>query len=363
MHAARLPALMLLLGLLTGCPATNQIINNAPAAETPSGANVLAVLQRGGAFVNVGRNGNGDFEVLPGGLPSGGFQLHFIAPYPSNLRIAINGQDLPRFEAVPAGTDPATTGFYRINDIRINQGPARWTVSVRPPNSLLGTLVYGVQVFNVSANPNYAVGTPQHESAPLAVRLVAQRVFGLTVTRGGTGAGRISSNPAGINCGIDCSFDFGQTRTVTLIPHPAPGARFTGWKSDCTPPSVCNCSGPTTNCTITLNGTAATATAEFASPTITTPPAQNCPGPRSIAGFDYVGPPACASGIIDQHPGASLACDSQGYFCCEPANGASEPRCGGPDKRQFAADCRSYGNPNVGPPAGTFDGCYARTGP
>lgn len=62
----------------------------------------------------------------------------------------------------------------------------------------------------------------------------------------GNGTGTITSNPAGISCGTDCSGTFGHMTTLTLTASPAVGTRFDGWSG---------CAGPIT-CTLVLNGVA-----------------------------------------------------------------------------------------------------------
>jgi hypothetical protein len=347
LQAALLAALIV---LLAGCA--------GPAARTPSNPDVLAVLAPGGGFVNVGPDSTGAFEILPGALPSGGYQVHFDAPYPTSLRITIDGANLPRFQDIPAGTDPAVTGWFRISSTNINRTPPRWIVAIRPPQARLGAASHELRVFDVSNNPRFAAGTPEHESAPLVLQMVATRVYRLTLLRAGSGAGTVRSDLPGIACGSDCREDFGQSRTVTLTPQPDADSRWAGWSTDCPAPSVCNCGG--TACIVTLNGSAVTVTATFSKRSLPVDPAQACPPPRSDPNLSFAGQPSCATGLIDQHPTASLACDAQGYFCCESVTGANEPRCGGGDRRQFQADCRAY-LPPAGPPSGgVFDGCYRR---
>jgi YVTN family beta-propeller protein len=71
--------------------------------------------------------------------------------------------------------------------------------------------------------------------------------YSLTVTKSGTGAGTITSNPAGIDCGSTCSASFDEGTTVTLMAAAAPGSEFAGWSGDC------SSSGTSTTCTLTMD--------------------------------------------------------------------------------------------------------------
>src|SRR5262245_18700726 len=51
----------------------------------------------------------------------------------------------------------------------------------------------------------------------------------LTVVRAGAGSGNVTSSPAGISCGTDCSETYDSDSTVTLMAAPATGSSFTGW--------------------------------------------------------------------------------------------------------------------------------------
>ncbi|WP_411727838.1 InlB B-repeat-containing protein [Methyloglobulus sp.] len=76
----------------------------------------------------------------------------------------------------------------------------------------------------------------------------------LSVTKAGTGAGTITSIPAGINCGATCAANFNQNSSVTLTAAPAVGMTFDGWAGACT--------GTATTCTVTM-AQAQTVTASF----------------------------------------------------------------------------------------------------
>ncbi len=83
----------------------------------------------------------------------------------------------------------------------------------------------------------------------------APTTYPLTVQRAGTGAGGVSSAPAGIACGATCEARFTLGSTVTLTAAAAAGSTFTGW-------SGAGCSG-TAACTVAIGG-ARSVTATFA---------------------------------------------------------------------------------------------------
>ncbi len=78
--------------------------------------------------------------------------------------------------------------------------------------------------------------------------------YPLTVEHLGTGEGTVTSDPAGIDCGLDCSESYLEGTKVTLTATPAPGSVFDHWTGG-------GCSGSGT-CTTTMS-TARTAKAVF----------------------------------------------------------------------------------------------------
>lgn len=69
--------------------------------------------------------------------------------------------------------------------------------------------------------------------------------FVVSVNKGGSGTGTVSSSPPGINCGADCSEPYASGSVVNLTAAPAAGATFSGWSG-----GGCSGTGP---CTVTGN--------------------------------------------------------------------------------------------------------------
>jgi hypothetical protein len=83
----------------------------------------------------------------------------------------------------------------------------------------------------------------------------------LTVTKGGSGSGTVTSVPAGISCGSDCSEAYASGTSVTLTAAPAAGSTFAGWSGACT---------GTGSCVVTMSAArAVTATFNATTPAVT----------------------------------------------------------------------------------------------
>jgi hypothetical protein len=78
--------------------------------------------------------------------------------------------------------------------------------------------------------------------------------YTFTVNKDGTGSGSVTSNPAGIDCGGDCSNEYDYGTVITLTATADTGSAFKGW-------SGATCSG-TGDCIVTISA-AETVTATF----------------------------------------------------------------------------------------------------
>ena len=59
------------------------------------------------------------------------------------------------------------------------------------------------------------------------------------MAKAGTGSGTVTSSPAGISCGADCSEPYNSGTVVTLSQAATAGSTFTGWSGACTGTGAC----------------------------------------------------------------------------------------------------------------------------
>jgi beta-glucanase (GH16 family) len=78
--------------------------------------------------------------------------------------------------------------------------------------------------------------------------------FGLSVSKGGTGSGTVTSSTGGINCGSACSATLSSGTSVTLTASPDSGSTFGGWSG--------SCGGTNTTCVVSMTA-ARSVTATF----------------------------------------------------------------------------------------------------
>ncbi len=89
-----------------------------------------------------------------------------------------------------------------------------------------------------------SVFDPSKHDEILATVVASSAQTMLTVTREGFGAGTVTSDPAGIDCGAACAAAFAQGTSVTLTAAAASGSLFFGWSGAC--------SGMSSTCTVSM---------------------------------------------------------------------------------------------------------------
>ena len=114
----------------------------------------------------------------------------------------------------PAGTaGPVVTGIQVVDD-GVAEGPETFTVEI-----------YDI----VGATPGTTTAT----------WTITDQQYALSVQRAGTGAGTVSSSPAGIDCGVTCSVSVDDGTAVTLTATADAGSVFAGWSGACTGTAAC----------------------------------------------------------------------------------------------------------------------------
>jgi hypothetical protein len=115
----------------------------------------------------------------------------------------------------------------------------------------IGVIVDGSSVGSPAAYPFTNVTADHVISASFGVI-----TYSLNVITAGTGTGKVTSSPAGINCGATCSSGFAAGTPVILTAATTTGSTFMGWSGACTGSGSCIVSMlTTTTVTATFNDT------------------------------------------------------------------------------------------------------------
>ena len=93
------------------------------------------------------------------------------------------------------------------------------------------------------------------DAAPLPITVNSPTSYTLTINKPGGGSGKITSAPAGIDCGATCSAPYNNGNSVTLFAAADAGSIFAGWSGGV-------CSGTNVFCTFTMTANT-TVTATF----------------------------------------------------------------------------------------------------
>jgi hypothetical protein len=69
--------------------------------------------------------------------------------------------------------------------------------------------------------------------------LAPTKLFKLIVSKSGIGTGKVTSTPAGVDCGATCSAEFEEGKVVELKQEASPGSEFKEWSGACTGTGAC----------------------------------------------------------------------------------------------------------------------------
>ncbi|MEI2783989.1 MAG: S8 family serine peptidase [Candidatus Competibacter sp.] len=192
-----------------------------------------------------------------------GAELDFVAPSSGgslNLRIATTdqtgapgygpGQYIDSGPTGFGGTSSATPLAAGLAGLILSRAPNMTQAEVRQLMQNTADKI-GPEPYVNGRNNRYGYG---RINAERALQGILPQQYTLTVSKAGTGSGTVTSNPAGINCGGDCSETYNAGIPVTLTATAAAGSTFIGWSGVC--------SGTSAACTVTMDA-AKSATANF----------------------------------------------------------------------------------------------------
>lgn len=169
---------------------------------------------------------------------------------PSNLTAASAGANQIDLSWISSTDNVGVSGYW----IERCQG-AGCSNFVRVNTALVSTTNYNDTGLTADTNYSYRVQAADAAGnlssySNTASAATAPQIFTLTVTKAsgtGTGTGTVTSSPAGINCGTDCTQDYTIHTVVTLTATPDADAVFAGWAGACT-----NTAG---DCVVTMDAT------------------------------------------------------------------------------------------------------------
>ena len=172
-----------------------------------------------------GAPSNGISNIEPGAVPSGDsvsaqagstvtFQARVLGPAQGvSVRWLVNGQPVQEARL-------GSGALASFNYVVPSSGPS--TVSLQAADA---------SSFQLAS----------HVSAQTwSVAVAAPSSYAVAVSAAGTGAGRVTSSPAGIDCGATCSMQVAAHSAVTLTATASQGSRFTGWSGACSGTAACS---------------------------------------------------------------------------------------------------------------------------
>ncbi len=182
-------------------------------------------------------------QVLGPGAARTGVSLDAVAPVSQSARQTGSGaRSASGARTTADGAPVAVRGAVPLQPMRSSVGPAA------PPS----------EEGSVGQSPQHAA--PSGGKRPLVivgaalglVACAAAALFGAgqvlkprkarlqVATEGDVDAGRVTSLPAGIDCGYACSERFAKGTRVVLMATPSPGYDFAGWSGGCQALEPCN---------------------------------------------------------------------------------------------------------------------------
>ncbi|HEX8053134.1 MAG TPA: hypothetical protein VF517_09085 [Thermoleophilaceae bacterium] len=188
---------------------------------------------KGGTLAGGGRVGgplqNGGGTVSPGGAAPA--QLDVTGGYTQGangtLRIDVDSATPGTgYDTLAAGGAVTLGGALVVDSTGFTPSDGDELTFVTSAGALSGSFATE-DGMSVGGGRGYA--TVYAAAAPGSAKLIVVEHHALTVSIDGSGAGAVTSQPAGIACGTACTREYAKGTTVTLTATPADGSRFGGW--------------------------------------------------------------------------------------------------------------------------------------
>ncbi len=171
-------------------------------------------------------------DVTVDGVSVGAVTSYEFTNVTANHTIGVSFKPITHTITATAGANGSITPSGSAS---VNQGASlSFTITPNSNYRILDVLVDGSSVGKVSSYEFTNVTANHTISATFE-----EDKYVVTVSKDGTGAGTVTSSPAGINCGAVCSFGYNTGTSVTLTATPTTGSTFTGWAGACSGNDVC----------------------------------------------------------------------------------------------------------------------------
>ena len=213
--------------------------NFPPADAVALGNNLADYEDQGGVVVATEFFWQSGAEAAAGRWLTGGYSPYHVGSSNEDATVTLGAHD---------ATSPLLQGVSSLTDY-YHQNPAlaAGATEVAKWSDGFSAVAFKGNAVGINAYVGNLSGGSYWSGDYAKIIVNAGNVLGrhtLTITKGGTGAGSVTSVPAGINCGATCAFNYTNGTRVTLTAVPSSGSSFTGW-------SGAGCSG-TSSCTVTM---------------------------------------------------------------------------------------------------------------
>ncbi|MEP7154134.1 MAG: putative Ig domain-containing protein [Betaproteobacteria bacterium] len=214
---------------------------------TLTAVSVVTAPSKGSVFIGSGST-TAVYTPFTGQSGPDAFTYRATGPAGStDTRTAVVNIALPSAPVISSATSASGAGgtAFAYNIVASN-APTLYGATGLPAGLFINTStgqVYGI----ANAQGTFIVGLSAGNAGGSGTATLTITISGaaLTVTKAGAGSGTVTSNPAGINCGAQCTANFNVNALVTLSSSPVAGTAPAVWSG-----SGCSGSG---NCVVTMD--------------------------------------------------------------------------------------------------------------